>query len=421
MSATKIKAQPFDCMQYFYGAVQKPLIRCFVRFNGHMDENALKRAIDLSFSAVPLISCCFDEKLHCWRKRFFNSMDVLHIVEAKNETAETAWKALLSSIDFTLEPQLKIFLIQENDHDDLCVIINHMVSDGAGFKQFLYLFAQLYSKCAKDPGYCELPAPLDRRDFGQILQNLSVRDELAILHAKPGSEKQDPLLRLPFKGDPSHPFIEMLRLKDDFFIQLKSFAKINKASVNDMFLASYVRAARQITGCRTVTVPCPVDLRKYKIPSQTFGICNLTGSYSCRITVDAGDSFAATLNKVSRQMQKKKASMDCLKGPMLYHLLFRILPFRTMKKIFYNISPVPVTSYSNLGLLDHTKFRFAGLGVEDAFLSTAVKNPPYFQVSISTYKNCCTLASSMYGTEEDRNTVAYFLARMRNELENIYQ
>lgn len=113
--------------------------------------------------------------------------------------------------------------------------------------------------------------------------------------------------------------------------------------------------------------------------------------------------------------------MSCLKGPMLYNLLFRMLPFRTIKKMFYKISPVPVTSYSNLGLLDQTKFSFGDLAVEDAFLSTAVKNPPYFQVSISTYENCCTLTSSMYGTEGDRNIVANFLARMRNELENIYQ
>ena len=61
ISNTKIKAQPFDCMQYFYGTVQKPLIRCYTRFNGHMNENALRRAINLSFSAVPLIGCCFDE------------------------------------------------------------------------------------------------------------------------------------------------------------------------------------------------------------------------------------------------------------------------------------------------------------------------------------------------------------------------
>ena len=422
MASNKIKAQPFDCMQYFYGTVQKPLIRCYSRFNRHMNENALREAVDLSFSVVPLIGCCFDEKSHCWRKHFFSPPDVLHTVEANGkDTEEIARTLLLSPIDLALEPQLKVILVKGNCHDDLCVIINHMISDGAGFKQFLYLFSRLYSECAKDPDCCERPVPFDRRDFGQILQNLSTRDKLSLLSTKSNSEKQDPLLRLPLNGDPYNPFIEILRLESDFFIQLKSFATINEASVNDMFLASYARVARQMTGCRTVTIPCPVDLRKYKMPGQTFGICNLTGSYSCSVAVDAGDSFETTLNEVSRQMQEKKASMNCLKGPMLYHLLFRMLPFRTMKKTFYKISPVPVTSYSNLGVLDQTKFCFGDLAVEDAFLSTAVKNPPYFQVSISTYENCCTLTSSMYGTEGDRNIVANFLARMRNELENIYR
>ena len=62
------------------------------------------------------------------------------------------------------------------------------------------------------------------------------------------------------------------------------------------------------------------------------------------------------------------------------------------------------------------KFRFADLAVEDAFISTAVKHAPYFQLSVSTYRGCCTLTSSLYGTEEDRKIVDNLLSQVEIEL-----
>lgn len=115
-------------------------------------------------------------------------------------------------------------------------------------------------------------------------------------------------------------------------------------------------------------------------------------------------------------MTTQKKSDTCLKGPMLYHMIFHILPLGMVRKIVYKIAPVPVTSYSNLGMISNEKFRFADLAVEDAFISTAVKHAPYFQLSVSTYRGCCTLTSSLYGTEEDRKIVENFLSQVENEL-----
>ncbi len=406
-------------MQYWYGAVQKPLIRCFVRFGGHVDDDALKRAIDLSAAAVPQLGCCFDGQSHCWRKRGFRSGDMLHTVEAAHGAEEAARKALLSPIDFAVEPPLKVFLLKGEKQDGLCIIISHLVSDGGGFKQYLYLLAGLYSRCRANPAFREPPAEPGKRNLNQLLQNLSFRQKETALRAKTGSSKQDPAMRLPLDGDLSNPLIEIRRIEPDVFSQLTDYARAKRVSVNDLFLTAYARALYRTTGCRDAAIPCPVDLRKYRKEGQTCGICNLTGNYTCRVTVGEEDSFEATLNEVSRQMRTKKKSTACLKGPMLYHVLFHLAPFWAVQKLFYKISPVPVTSYTNLGILDLTRFRFGDLKVEDAFLSTAVKRPPYFQVSVSTCGGRCTLTSSIYGTERDRKTVALFLGRMTGELESV--
>lgn len=121
----------------------------------------------------------------------------------------------------------------------------------------------------------------------------------------------------------------------------------------------------------------------------------------------------------SNKLKAQKESDDCLKGPLLYHMMFHILPFGTVRKLFYKISPVPITSYTNLGIINDEKFRFGSLSVEDAFISTAVKRVPYFQLSVSTYGGCCTLTSSLYGTEKDRKNVDGFLIQVGKELSNL--
>ena len=416
MANNKMKAQPFDCMQYFYGAAQEPLIRCLIRFSGHLNEDALKHAVDLSIGALPMIVYCFDEKAHCWRNHGFTADNIVHSVELQNDDGATVKKLLLSSIDRTCESQLKIFLAKEEKHDTLCVIINHMISDGGGLKEYLYLLADLYSKCEKDAGYHVKLQSSGKRNLNQLLRNLSLKQKLGILFSKAPSYKLNPAMILPIKGDLSNPFVAIHRIEKEPFARIRNFAKSSHSSVNDMFLAAYIRTLHRVTGCTNLTVPCPVDLRKYKKAGQKCGICNLTANYSCHVDMPCDESFGDTLKKISAQMQAQKKSNACLKGPMLYNMMFHILPFGTVRKLFYKISPVPVTSYTNLGILDDEKLRFSNLIIEDAFISTAVKHVPYFQLSVSTYGGCCTMTSSLYGTEEDRKKVEDFLNQVEAEL-----
>ena len=419
MANNKLKAQPFDCMQYFYGAAQEPLIRCFARFNGHLNESTLKQAVDLSIDAVPLITSCFDEKFHCWRKHGFTADSIVHLTESRDEDGATARKLMLTPIDRTCEPQLRIFDVRNEKFDTLCVIINHRVSDGGGFKEYLYLLADLYSKCEKDSGYHTKPQPLGKRNLSQLLKNFSIRQKLDILFSDAPSHKPDPAMILPIQGDSANPTLVISRIEEEQFARIRSFAKGNHASLNDMLLTAYIRTLHRVTGCTDITVPCPVDLRKYKKAGQTCGICNLTANYSCHIDMTQDELFRNTLEKVSRQMRAQKECDACLKGPILYHIMFHVLPFRTVRKLFYKISPVPITSYTNLGIINNAKFRFGSLTIEDAFISTAVKHVPYFQLSVSTYGGCCTLTSSLYGTQEDRKTVEGFLYQVEKELNSL--
>ncbi|GEM_PF-5968854 len=47
-----------------------------------------------------------------------------------------------------------MFLIKtDNGCDKMCLIINHMVCDGAGLKEYLYLLADIYAHLENDIDY----------------------------------------------------------------------------------------------------------------------------------------------------------------------------------------------------------------------------------------------------------------------------
>ena len=165
-----------------------------------------------------------------------------------------------------------------------------------------------------------------------------------------------------------------------------------------------------------MAVPCPVDLRRFAALGQAFGLCNLTGNYWCRLTLSASEPFDVSLKRVSGQMLAQKNSVACLKEPMLFHVLYGVIPFALLHKLFRRIGGVPVTSYSNLGVLNDERLRFAGCEIADAYLATAVKRPPYYQLSLSTWRNVCTLSSCVDASEEDRKIVEKVIDTVVKEL-----
>lgn len=410
----RIRTEPFDLMQYFYTSVHDPLIRTLIRFSGRLDPEVLKRAVDLSASAVPQIRCRFSARSHGWEDCGFTAEDMVRVTRTAEESTETAERLLLDTIRFGTEPHLKLHLVRGPESDTLCVIISHLVSDGVGFKQYLYLLASLYRRCLGNNGYIVPPEPWER-DAGQIFRSISVGDRLKILRSPMKFEKQKNDMLLPLKDGDGRPFTVLRRIGAGRLAALKSYAKDRGTTLNDLLIAAYGRAHHALTGCTECELPCPVDLRKYLAPDARCGVCNLTGSYVCRFSVRKKEPFDETLKKVASQLSEQKGSMNCLKGPMLLEFLFSVMPYPAVKKMFEKTFFIPVVSFTNLGILDADGLDF-GIPAADAYLTTAVKHPPFFQVSVSTFADCCTLSSNLCSTDRDRAVVERFLDRMMDEL-----
>lgn len=416
-----IKVQPFACMQYFYKSEGLPRIRSFIQFEGRIDENLLKKAVDMSIDAVPLINCVFDEESFSWKQCDFTAADIIHIIDDAESEGNGDTKWLTKDLDFTREPQLKIILLRQVACDKLFVIINHMVADGCGFKDYLYLLGNLYTQCENETFSGFNKKALKKQSFSQVSHNFSMKKRWKILSSKLNVSMPPESFKFPLKGDPDNAVVLIKNIDNDSFNKIRKYAKDRGASINDIIITAYVRDIYRTLKVPEITIPCPVDLRKFGKKKQIFGICNLTGLYNCTVNISENEAFDETLHKVTAQMNVQKLGTDCMKLPMFLDMIFRTLPLRILINRFSKMRMTPFITYTNLGIIDEKRLCFGSYNVEKAYITTAIKRNQYFQLSVSTFKDCCTLSASLFATEEDVTFANGVLNNVKNELEGLAQ
>jgi NRPS condensation-like uncharacterized protein len=412
-----MKAQPFDVMQYFYSLVQPPMIRCCIRFDGKLEQRRLLIALERLLVTYPILKCTYQSNKRKWTEAGFCESDYLSMVSAESEDETLIREKLLSSLLIGVDPPIKFYWISRKETDTLCVVVSHLVCDGRGLEQLMYVFSKYYSADTINKQMVCDESSCRRRDFGQVTEQFSRRERRKILHAQALIPSGDTQRSIPLTGNNLNPSILTRTVSAEMFSKVHAFAKQNHASINDVFLTAYARALQEQFGWKDVTIPSPVDLRRFGEDTANESVCNLTGNYYCNIQIEPQERFLDTLQKISVQMSMQKAGNECLKGPMLFHLLYRFMPYAILKKLFFRISPVPVTSYTNLGNIDETRLYFKGIPIEDAFFATAIKPVPYFQLTVSTFRNQCTLSSCTYAGGKNLEVIQGLLDQIMVQLE----
>ena len=141
-----IKGQPFDYMQYMYSFVQNPIIRGCMRFNGKVQDSKLRHAIEKLALTYPILLCKYKVQKGTWVTDPHASCEnLLTTISAKNDFSTLEIDSLLTSLKIGIDLPLKIYWICGEEKDSLCIIASHLLCDGRGFEQLLYLLAELYS------------------------------------------------------------------------------------------------------------------------------------------------------------------------------------------------------------------------------------------------------------------------------------
>jgi NRPS condensation-like uncharacterized protein len=417
----RYKNESPDLWHYYSWRRYESCIRMRIDFDGYLDETILAEAIEQSCVTFPLIACGFNTAslaLLRWVPRKEAASEILRVVEARGHREDEIQRAFTNVPRVKEGPQLRVTLVRDVQQDSLCLAINHMVCDAAGFKQYLAELARLYSRIME--GLDPSPAPFaTQRGIWPVIQGLAWKDQLQtpFRSLKPimrSVKKLGPIVRHPFESGPLS--ILTASLPAENFMPIRLAAKTLGFTVNELFLAALALAWHRALDTNTVLLPNTIDLRRFAPPDAQIGITNLAGDCPCALQMSLDDTMEDVMAKLAELMKPYKQGLLAVSQLVRWKIQATAVPFWLMSRIFWNLFNVYTLSATNLGIIDEACARFGSTAAQSAYLVAAALPSPGFTIGMSTFRNELTLALSIEGDEAVKCFVQDLFATMMEEL-----
>lgn len=411
----RYKVEAWDSLQHLFKVkkINDHTLHFFAAFESKLDYSRLQKSLTVSAEAFPLIKCRFNEngKRPYWENCSYTADEMLSLIETA-DVDNAVDQFLVSEVNALTGPQIKLGVIRNTQADTLVILMNHMLCDAAGFKDYLYLLSSIYNNMGRDADFH--PPVSGSRRLSQINRMFSLKDRIKILFSKNDMSTHDPA-RFQLEGDLNNPFIEIRSIPEKVFLRLKEYAGNHNATINDMILTAYIRTLYETFGY-AFAIPSTVDLRKYLPSHKAEGICNLCTNLTCDIGSDIGISFEDTLLKVRDSMNKEKSSKACLKSISMLEKVFDVLPYKLAESIVNKSFNNALIAFTNIGIIEENRFCFDELKIKNTYMTGSVKYSPYFQLAVSTFDNKPVLSVNLFGSEADRDKISAFLDKVVLEL-----
>lgn len=428
-SSIKIQTSPvefFDLVQFFLKDYNDHQLRCVIYLKNELNIEYIKKAVLLSMDVFPILKSRFISGKNP-HYEYIDSLgdDIVTYVQSDFIEQELN-KFITTKIDELKGPQIMVRVIRNKSKDIVSVVINHMIGDASGFEEYLYLLSSIYTNLKKDSDY--RPVCIDTsRSLTQIYKKFNIIDRLKMIFMpyfmSNNKNTNDDKLIFPFSNEnDTIPFIVTYRLESNRFLKLKEYSKMHNVTINDTVLAGFIRALCNILNVkdRVVSVPCPIDLRKYIPGGKIEGLCNFSPAVICNIGPDIGKNFDETVLKVKSEMDKKKSLFPFpgLNMIVKIDIIFKLLPYILLKKLFKRVFRNTTITMTNMGIIDKNKLMFDDAEIKDAFITSSIryKCPPSFQMAVSTFNDCMTFSISLYGSESDKSKINEFFNTFNNEI-----
>ncbi|MFT8362333.1 MAG: condensation domain-containing protein [Sporolactobacillus sp.] len=412
----RFPAETADIKHFVSGLKQRNdhYLHAIIDLDAPVDIDILKRAVFDTFAALPLLRCRFvytDEKAW-WEDAGWTEADMIHLVNTDNKT-EAIQQQLTVHLNEQEGPQIALSVIRGSGGDTLTIVMNHMVCDGGGIRDYLYLLASSYTSAQQgDELASNCIPPRGRRSFQQVFDHLSTDQLKAVQAAAVDHYPQSAQDHLPLQGDPNHPFLIHHRIPPERFLSIKNRAKRMNATINDALFAAYICAIADVLSVEQIVLDCPVNARAYLPKDYQSGFCNLTTNIICAIPAHHGECFDEALKSVKKVMDEQKDSLTPLKVYWDLDQAYDTLPLKEAINEFTNIYKIPINGMTNIGILDAAKLCFGSIRAIDASISGSIKYAPYFQIAVTTFNQAMTFSTNFHGTEKDYAFLDGFVKKM---------
>lgn len=396
----RYNVQPLDLMQFINTKYHDPFIHELIEFEGGLDAEKLVKAVDMLVNIFPLLKCCYDEKSNKFiENEYCSGVDLLRI-------DDTADRSFLLTEALDTDKNLVQFTLSKNI---LVITISHMICDGSGFKQLIYLLCDIYNgNVSENFDY------LMNREFSQLTKELTKTTAITLkmLISMMGNYKSKPVYD---KSDNENAYVIERTIRSETMFKVHGLAKKQGATLNDVFLTAYARALEKLYGLQKINIPCTVDLRKYT--KAKTGIANLTGTYNLNIKMKSGKTFAETLTDASAVMRKQKKTKNDIAGPRLLVSKYEKSTLEQFLKLYGGMNTSASADYTNLGVLDDKKLVFDGAIVKNAIGYSGLNKAPSFQIAVSSFKGETTVTSLVRCSKEEKEKADLILDTIVSEIE----
>lgn len=414
----RVKAEIFDKLQYLYDITgfNDHQLHGVIQFESNVNAIVMQKATTLLVKAIPMLSKAYKEDAgnSVWEDMDQGNWDNIFTIVFKKDDF---YQFTFSKTDAAAGPQIKVCLMQA-DRDLVSIVMNHMVCDGAGFKQCVYLLSDIYSHLIKDPDYLPDYVIDGDRSLKKITQSVNIFAKVVALLFESKDNNQNSDYEFPLnKAEEAVPFIATHEIDATIYQEIRNLCKSDKVTINDIILTAYFRVLSgllQMNG-QPFNIPIMIDMRRYLEDKGLQAMTNLSSTVAIQIAVTSGETFSQTLNKVNNEMSAKKSGHLGLNTFLKLELIFKLFPkwsYRLLRNSLNN----PKICMTNLGVVDSKQLYFEKSPVSNAIMCGSIKYRPHFQMSVSTFEERMTFCVNLYSSQGDREAISKFFALIDDEL-----
>ncbi len=382
-----------------------PIVRCQIDFAQPLNNRRLKQAVQLVGEVVPQIFGRYDLEQNAFIVEQVNPDNMVQTIDMDMQPDALP-------LDFLQGPQLMLYLQTRRENcQRLTIIISHILSDGAGFKELLYLLVDCYNRGAS--------AVVGQHNDQRIVLVQTLVDQFGKMAQQVSDHPREPLFlpQLADHGTPAY-YVDGIQLSAAETAQLKAIAKTQQVTLNDIFLAAFGQIIQQYSGVQDLTLACPTDMRQFfpAAEPRTLRVANFTARYNLILRDTLNLPLVQIVQNIHKQMQIFKLNKQFLQSVADLLKRAQIDSVATLQQVAeanYHVRPI---AYTNFGILDADRLQFDGTAITHFILTGSFRRAPMFQVAISMFADRLTLAFNMIGSDLEYRFGMMILRQMKQNM-----
>lgn len=375
-----------------------PIIRVGFKLTGNFDEQRFKQALMRCCQVVPELFCKYNLNDNSFTPVTGDLTGVwFEDVDPDQDSAD--W-------DLFNEPQLRVYVNHHQSETQITLLLSHILTDGAGTKQLLYLLSQTYNKGDLDhiKNHQDLNWLKELLNQHQVSMNSQVDHPQKPLSLPAIMEVQSPKRRI---GE--------LKLSKEQTAKLIAAAHQAKVTLNDLFMAAFGRAVQRFSLTNRIALACPTDMRQFITEKKQLRIANHTARYNINVLAPRDQSFDQVVVSIHDAMVRNKQTFQCLQSVQSLVENANRLSITQLQQIVEQNYHVRAISYTNFGIISH-RFNLNDCQISQFSMLGSYRRMPMFQVAVSTYCDQINFAYAMVGNDQEARLGDTVMLMMRDLL-----